>query len=275
MSSLKSVDPISTLLALLSVTIWSWATLVKSEAALVSTLRRERDGDTSVCGDINSVIGGHIAQLEFSSLAFTAWQTGGVAPFFFFTPYRRQYHSSDLSPFACLNVWKQDVLRLLALLGKAGMLIPHPRGARQYGAAWWPPASPGSHCHNTSHIPRNHRHHLLFHHTSITVAGWMTGAANRQSQGSSGWNENKKLLGWGGSSSGLFFNYNQQLWLVQWTKWEWHKDCGWDHTFKYSVGLPSFIKVLPSVKAQDLSLIKRVKWISFNVSERKNQLNLA
>lgn len=132
----------------------------------------------SVYKYICSVIGGHIAPLrEFSSLACTAWQTGGVAPFFF--PYRRQYHSSDLSPFACLNVWKQDVLRLLALLGKAGMLIPHPRGAWQYGAAWWPPASPGSRCHNTSHIPNNRYHHLLFHHTSITVAGWMTGAPSR------------------------------------------------------------------------------------------------
>lgn len=54
-------------------------TLVKSEAALVSTLRQERDGDMSV----SSVIGGHIAPLgEFSSLACTMWQTGAVAPFF-------------------------------------------------------------------------------------------------------------------------------------------------------------------------------------------------
>lgn len=104
----------------------------------------------------------------------------------FFPPYRRQYHSSDLSPFACLNVWKQDVLRLLALLGEAGMLIPHPRGARQYGAAWWPPASPGSHCHNTSRIPSNHRQHLLFHHTSITGAGWVTGGPERKSCRSAG-----------------------------------------------------------------------------------------
>lgn len=129
---------------------------------------------------------------------------GWRGPFFFL--FRRQYHSSDLSPFACLNVWKQDVLRLLALLGKPGMLIPHPRGAWQYGAAWWPPASPGSRCHNTSHIPRNHRHHLLFRHTSITAAEWVTGPPNSQSQGSSGWNINKKLLESGDSSSGLFFN---------------------------------------------------------------------
>lgn len=201
MSSSKSVDPISTLVALLSVTIWSWASLVKSEAALVSM----QDGGMSVCKHIKRVIGGHIARLgEFSSLACTAWQTGGVAPFFFL--FRRQYHSSDLSPFACLNVWKQDVLRLLALLGKPGMLIPHPRGAWQYGAAWWPPASPGSRCHNTSHIPSNHRHHLLFRHTSITAAEWVTGPPNSQSQGSSGWNINKKLLESGDSSSGLFFN---------------------------------------------------------------------
>lgn len=167
-------------------------TLARREAALVSTLWRKRDGDMSVCKHIKSIIGGHIAQLgEVSSLACAAWQTGGVAPFF--SPYRRQYHSSDLSPFACLNVWKQDVLRLLALLGKAGMLIPHPRGAQQYGAAWWPPASPRSRCHNTSHIPNNHSHHLLFHHTSITEAGWVTGAPNSQSQGSSGWTKNKNF----------------------------------------------------------------------------------
>lgn len=58
-------------------------TLVESEAALVSTLWQERDGDMSACKYINSVIGGHIARLgEFSSLACTAWQMGGVAPFF-------------------------------------------------------------------------------------------------------------------------------------------------------------------------------------------------
>lgn len=166
----------------------------------VSTRWRQGQTETEICLSANistQVIGWHIARLgEVSSLAFAAWQTGGgggvvvvggggVAPFFFL-PYRQQYHSSDLSPFACLNVWKQDVLRLLALLGKAGMLISHPRGARQYGAAWWPPASPGSRCHNTSHIPNNHRHHLLFHHTSITEAGWVTGAPNSQSQGSCG-----------------------------------------------------------------------------------------
>lgn len=89
----------------------------------------------------------------FSSLASAAWQLGGVGPFF--SPSRQQYHSSDLSPSPRLNVWKQDVLRLLALLGEAGMLIPRPRGARQYGTAWWPPASPGSRCHNTSCIASN------------------------------------------------------------------------------------------------------------------------
>lgn len=137
-----------------------------------------------VCKHVSSVIGGHIAPLgEFSSLAAAAWQTAGVAPF---SPYRRQYHSSDLSPSACLNVWKQDVLRLLALLGKAGVLIPHPWGARQYGAACWPPASPGSRCHNTSHIPNRRYLLLLPDHTSITVAEWVAGAPNRQE--SSGWN---------------------------------------------------------------------------------------
>lgn len=74
MSSSKSVDPISTLVAC--------ASLVKSEAALVSM----QDGGMSVCKHIKRVIGGHIARLgEFSSLACTAWQTGGVAPFFFFS----------------------------------------------------------------------------------------------------------------------------------------------------------------------------------------------
>lgn len=53
-----------------------------------------------------------------------------------------------------------------------GTLIPHPWGARQYGATWWPPVSHGSH---TSHIPNNHHHRLLFSHTSITVAEWVRG----------------------------------------------------------------------------------------------------
>lgn len=57
-------------------------TLVKSDLHW-SSLCDKRDGDTSVCTHIISVIGGHIAQLgEFSSLACAAWQTGGVAPFF-------------------------------------------------------------------------------------------------------------------------------------------------------------------------------------------------
>lgn len=167
-------------------------TLVKREATLISFGWQKGDWDMSVCKHISSVIGGHIAQLgDFSSLARSAWQTGSIAPFF---PYRRQYHSSDLSPFACLNVWKQDVLRLLALLGKAGMLIPHPRGAWQYGAAWWPPASSGSRCHNTSHIPSNqppppsllpHLHHWVSMNDRST---------NRKSQGSSGCNKNKNFL---------------------------------------------------------------------------------
>lgn len=76
----KSVDPVSTLVALLSVTIWSWASLWWR---LVSILWQEGDREMSVYKYSNSVIGGNIARLgEFSSLACTAWQTGGVALFF-------------------------------------------------------------------------------------------------------------------------------------------------------------------------------------------------
>lgn len=63
---------------------------------------------------------------------------GWCGPFFS----TQQYHSSDLSPFTRLNVRKQDVLRLLSLPGKAGTLIPFPRGARQYGGAYCQPGHP-------------------------------------------------------------------------------------------------------------------------------------
>lgn len=170
----KGKKSVSTLVALLSLTIWSWASLWGR-------------GWTGLHWRYVSVIGWHFAQLgEFSSLACAAWQTRGTAPFFFFffcccfPPCRRQYHSSDLSPSACLNVWKRDVLRLLALFGKPGTLIPRPRGAWQYGAAWWPPASPGSRCHNTSHIASNQR---LLRHTSITVAGMSDRSAKQPGPG--------------------------------------------------------------------------------------------
>lgn len=70
----------------------------KTDEALVSSLWQERRRDVCLCKHINSLMLGHIARLEdFSSLACTAWQTGSL-----FSPYRRQYHSSDMSPFACL-----------------------------------------------------------------------------------------------------------------------------------------------------------------------------
>lgn len=91
----------------------------------------------------------------------------------------RQVHSSDLSPFARPNVRKQDVLRLLALPGKAGTLIPRPRGVWQYGAARSPPASPGSRCHNKSRIPPPRLSlplpllpQLRPHHSQCTAAPW-------------------------------------------------------------------------------------------------------
>lgn len=192
-SGKKSVDPVVTLVALLSVTIWSWASLWRGVRRNSLTTQRWRYVrlQTYQLGDLWA----YCSTRGVFIISLRCMANGWCGPFFFsFPPYRRQYHSSDLSPFACLNVWKQDVLRLLALLGKAGMLIPHPRGAQQYGAARWPPASPGSRCHNTSHIPpNNQRHRLLFRHTSINAAAWVTAEPHSRSRGSSVWNNNKKL----------------------------------------------------------------------------------
>lgn len=125
-----------------------------------------------------SLIGGHIATLrEFFIISRCCAANGRHGPLFF-PPSRRQYHSSDLSPSPRLNVWKQDVLRLLALLGEAGMLIPRPRGARQYGAAWWPPASSGSRCHNTSCIASNQRRLPLPPH--LHRCGRMSDSSSKQ-----------------------------------------------------------------------------------------------
>lgn len=79
----KSVDPVfNTCSFIVSYNMELSITAVESEAAPVSasmTGGRRR----YVCLRIDSLIGGHIAQLgDFSSLACTAWQTGGVAPFF-------------------------------------------------------------------------------------------------------------------------------------------------------------------------------------------------
>lgn len=79
---------------------------------------------------ITAVVGNSVAQhsLADSSLSQVTRQIDAAALFC-----TQQYHSSDLSPFACNNVRKQDVLCLLSLPGKAGMLIPLPQGAKQYG----------------------------------------------------------------------------------------------------------------------------------------------
>lgn len=79
---------------------------------------------------VAAVVGSCVAQhsLVASSLSQATWQIGATALFC-----TQQYHSSDLSPFTCRNVRKQDVLCLLSLPGKAGTLIPLPQGAKQYG----------------------------------------------------------------------------------------------------------------------------------------------
>lgn len=79
---------------------------------------------------VTAVVGSCVVQhsLADSSLSQATWQIGAAALF-----YTQQYHSSDLSPFTCRNVRKQDVLCLLSLSGKAGTLIPLPQGATQYG----------------------------------------------------------------------------------------------------------------------------------------------
>lgn len=82
----------------------------------------------AVC--VPAVVGSCVVlhSLADSSLSQATWQIGAAALFC-----TQQYHSSDLSPFTCRNVRKQDVLRLLSLSGKAGTLIPLPQGAKQYG----------------------------------------------------------------------------------------------------------------------------------------------
>lgn len=95
-----------------------------------------------------------------------------------------------------LNVWKQDVLRLLALLGKDGMLIPHPQGAWQYGAAWWPPASPGPRCHNTSPIPNERRNHPSRSATPPSMRRVSDSSAAQQEPRVQEWYSTKNLFCW-------------------------------------------------------------------------------
>lgn len=96
----KSVDPVSTLFSGFIVSCNMAEEQERWEEALLQS------SEDDVCKHVSAVMAGHIAPLgEFSSLAVAAWQTGGVAPFFFLLcPRRRQYHSSDLSPFGRLNV---------------------------------------------------------------------------------------------------------------------------------------------------------------------------
>lgn len=97
---------------------------------MIKILQRPTQSCSTLAVYVAAVVGSCMAQhsLADSSLSQATWQIGAAALFC-----TQQYHSSDLSPFTCRNVRKQDVLCLLSLPGKAGMLIPLPQGTKQYG----------------------------------------------------------------------------------------------------------------------------------------------